>query len=99
MDMKLINKITTGLGAITLATLSLVGCKEDYNKNITRETPKQEEAKNYFAEITMGSDSGMAMTSGDFDDDGDLDLIVGAYIIPSDQSSRISFKNRGKLYF
>lgn len=85
--MTLINKIATGLGAVTLAALSLTGCVEDYtnttrtrSKIETTQQSKQEEVKDYFAEIPMHhaplSTASVAMTSGDFNRDGNLDVVL-----------------------
>ena len=81
--MALINKIATGLGAVTLATLSLIGCGKDYYTNTTRtrNTPQpKSETKDYFAEIPMHhaplSTASVAMTSGDFNRDGNLDVVL-----------------------
>ena len=53
----------------------------------------------YFATVPMWTGSGMALTSGDFDNDQDLDVIVGA-VIPGTYHGRLYFlENDGKGNF
>lgn len=66
-----------GLGAMILA-----GCKDDdnYNKRRKLNIKDLEQApvvNDYFDKRPMWSESGMALTSGDFNGDGYLDFIVG----------------------
>jgi len=94
--MSLRQKIIPILGAVSLTALTLVGCGG--NKTETsykvKETPKIEKSYS-FAELPMVSDSGMAMVAGDFNKDGNLDLIVGV----SDYTFTTGSTGRAKLYF
>lgn len=82
--------------AVTLA--SILGC------DVTPNQPNQP-ANNaiaakprYFAQVPMYGGSGMAITNGDFDGDGDLDIIVANYV-SQDIACLYLFKNDGKGNF
>lgn len=57
----------------------------------------------YFASVPMGQEAGVAMTSGDFDGDGDLDLVVATrpftFIDQPLEGRLYYFKNDGKGNF
>lgn len=75
------------IGSLLAAVSLTTGCLPASD----REGIEQEPTKPYFAEVPMRFDSGIAMTNGDFDGDGDLDIIVGA------REGAIS-TNGGRLY-
>jgi hypothetical protein len=53
----------------------------------------------YFAHFETHFHSGMALTSGDFDSDGDLDVIVGAYNSNKEGGTLHFLENDGKGNF
>lgn len=88
--MKLYQKVIVYSSVIA----GLLGCDE--NTQNTEDT--QKETPKYFATLPMGPESGMGLTNGDFDGDGDLDVIVG--VRPwAEQGQLYLFLNDGKGNF
>ncbi len=77
----------------SIIAAGLLGCEENEQKETLPEPPK------YFATVPMTSESGMALTSGDFDGDGDLDLIVGTSLDFSGKGNLYLYLNDGKGNF
>ena len=71
--------------------LSGLGCKDNEERIVT------DSSELYFAIFPMHSRSGMAIDSGDFDGDGDLDFIVGAF--SSDEGKLYLYLNDGDANF
>ena len=93
--MKNLKTLTRSLaGSLTALALAgnLVSCPESNPQYQAEVKPTQTD---YFAEVPRDwGENGMALTSGDFDGDGDLDLIVSNY------SSKLYFyENDGKGNF
>ena len=66
----------------------------NYLHNKNHQPPQQ---RDYFASVPAGGRTGTALQSGDFDGDGDLDLIVGA--VHYEQAKLYHFNNDGKGNF
>ena len=85
--------ITKGL--VTAGFVGLLGCVEESCQQPKIAKPDL----GYFAAIRTYSKSGVAITNGDFDDDGDLDLIVGAYNLNKGKLVMYLFENDGNGNF
>jgi hypothetical protein len=79
-------------GAILAGLASLVGCN-----NPNPSTNSDPVKGKYFAEIPMNYQGGMAMVSGDFDKDGDIDVIAG--LCYGSAARLYFFENDGKGNF
>jgi hypothetical protein len=86
------NKLLTGFALIGLA--GIIGCGNKNKQNTNTNRP------DHFASIPTKYNSGMALTSGDFDGDGDIDIIAGSYM-PGylDKAGLYFFQNDGKGRF
>ena len=109
--MGLRNKIVTGIGIVTLSALSLLGCGKgpgypEQSTPVETQSAKEEqveEVKDYFAQVNMYAESGMAISNGDFD--GDLDFIIGArayegrlYFFENDGQGNFKLKPQSIIY-
>ena len=101
--MTLATNIFKGIAIVGLGALTLVGCSKQVDSAVYQGEPIPEEPTStpYFAALPMYSESGMAMTNGDFDGDGDLDLIVGAHRrgLTGETGALYFFENDGRGNF
>ena len=89
--------LALGLTAVTGLTVYLtVRNPIPYNK------PKEKTLEShFFAQVPLNRVGSLALTTGDFDGDGDLDIIVGAHYsgYGSERARVYLFKNDGKGNF
>jgi len=97
-------RITSLLGAVTLSAfgalnaLSLNGCYTEKEKEMIKAEALK--PKSYFSEIPMHhglSTASVAITSGDFDKDGDLDIVVAG--LDNNGTRLYFFENDGNGIF
>ncbi|MDP2906338.1 MAG: FG-GAP-like repeat-containing protein [Nanoarchaeota archaeon] len=86
----------------TCAVLAgLAGCVKSEIKEIPSEEAKKQKTATYFASVPMDYKTGAAAVTGDFDGDGDLDIIVIARDnnVSATSGRLYLFKNDGKGNF
>ena len=94
--MALYQRIIMG-GSVLAALSGFLGCEKKVDQGYQT---KEFAEPSHFATVPMVYNTGLAMTSGDFDGDGDLDLIVGATKISGADEGRLyQFNNDGKGNF
>jgi hypothetical protein len=90
------------LAALCIAGTSILSCRDDssQSENIPQSAPP---VPKYFAELPAKSvsysSSTIAIASGDFDNDGYLDIVVGITNTSTDKARLYFFKGSGKGNF
>jgi hypothetical protein len=93
-------KLRTKLLALGFSSLTFLGvtCGNNQGYPEGNREPEKPQPTDYFA-IIKGIWHEVAMTSGDFDGDGDPDLIVGGYSQNTREARLYLFENDGKGNF
>jgi hypothetical protein len=90
-----IRKTLTSIVLAGALALGVAGCKDSSNQ----ESKTREPIPSHFASVPMRYETGLSMTSGDFDGDGDLDLVIGAYANGTGEARAYKFNNDGEGNF
>ena len=93
--MALYQRIIMG-GSVLAALSGFLGCEKKVDQGYQT---KEFAEPSHFAAVPMSYNTGMSMVNGDFDSDGDLDLIVGARISSAYEGRLYQFNNDGKGNF
>ena len=87
-----------GSGILIAGLAGLTGCYPDASVNTAPENEK------YFVELPSNYEGGIALVAGDFDNDGDLDIVQSStkqngarlYFLENDGKGNFTIRNPGK---